>query len=132
LASWRSGSVIRPPEMAGLACATALCGAAGRSQPPKARNPAKSRFHPSIGPRQLRPPGAAARSLFMELDLDESSLAIGRIERALSRIEKALAERAQRPAPSPAASPPESSALKAEVAAVIDELDRLIAEAKHG
>ena len=28
----------------------------------------------------------------MELDLDESSLAIGRIERALSRIEKALAD----------------------------------------
>ena len=34
----------------------------------------------------------------MELDLDESSLAIGRIERALSRIEKALTDRANRPA----------------------------------
>ncbi|SKB56843.1 hypothetical protein [Sphingopyxis flava] len=68
----------------------------------------------------------------MELDLDESSLAIGRIERALSRIEKALAERAARPAPLAPASPPESSTLKAEVAAVIGELDRLIAEAKHG
>jgi hypothetical protein len=65
----------------------------------------------------------------MELDLDESSLAIGRIERALSRIEKALSERAN-PAPAPAAS--DQSALKAEVAAVIGELDRLIAEAKNG
>lgn len=66
----------------------------------------------------------------MELDLDESSLAIGRIERALSRIEKALSERANRPAPAPAAH--DQSALKAEVAAVIGELDRLIAEAKNG
>ncbi|AMG74526.1 hypothetical protein [Sphingopyxis granuli] len=69
----------------------------------------------------------------MELDLDESSLAIGRIERALSRIEKALADRESRPAP--AATPSETagqSALKAEVAAVIGELDRLINEAKHG
>ncbi|KTE21912.1 hypothetical protein ATE67_04530 [Sphingopyxis sp. H050] len=65
----------------------------------------------------------------MELDLDESSLAIGRIERALSRIEKALSERAN-PAPAPAAN--DQSALKAEVAAVIGELDRLIAEAKNG
>ena len=66
----------------------------------------------------------------MELDLDESSLAIGRIERALSRIEKALAERANRPAPEPAAN--DQPALKAEVVAVIGELDRLISEAKHG
>lgn len=63
----------------------------------------------------------------MELDLDESSLAIGRIERALSRIEKVLADRANRP-PSPG-SDAGQSALKAEVAAVIGELDRLIAEA---
>jgi hypothetical protein len=63
----------------------------------------------------------------MELDLDESSPAIGRIERALSRIEKALADRANRP---PSAGPDTGqSALKAEVAAVIGELDRLIAEA---
>ena len=68
----------------------------------------------------------------MELDLDESSLAIGRIERALSRIEKALADRAARTPPSPSDDAPESSALKAEVAAVIGELDRLIAEAKNG
>lgn len=66
----------------------------------------------------------------MELDLDESSLAIGRIERALSRIEKALTERANRPVPEPAAN--DQSALKAEVVAVIGELDRLISEAKHG
>lgn len=71
----------------------------------------------------------------MELDLDESSLAIGRIERALSRIETVLTERANRPAPE--SSPPPSassdqSALKAEVVAVIGELDRLIAEAKNG
>ena len=69
----------------------------------------------------------------MELDLDESSLAIGRIERALSRIEKALADRESRPAPAPAPSETASqSALKAEVAAVIGELDRLINVAKHG
>lgn len=71
----------------------------------------------------------------MELDLDESSLAIGRIERALSRIEKALADRANRPAPTTAVADPSSddqSALKAEVAAVIGELDLLIAEAKRG
>ncbi|MBL9070478.1 MAG: hypothetical protein JNM03_10865 [Sphingopyxis sp.] len=66
----------------------------------------------------------------MELDLDESSLAIGRIERALSRLEKALTERATRPAPAPATN--DQSALKAEVAAVIGELDRLITEAKNG
>lgn len=66
----------------------------------------------------------------MELDLDESSLAIGRIERALRRIEKALTERASRPAPASATN--DQSALKAEVTAVIGELDRLIAEAKNG
>lgn len=66
----------------------------------------------------------------MELDLDESSLAIGRIERALSRIEKALTERASRPAREPAIT--DQSALKAEVVAVIGELDRLISEAKNG
>lgn len=68
----------------------------------------------------------------MELDLDESSLAIGRIERALSRIEKALAERAARSAPATPGDSTDSAALKAEVAAVIGELDRLIAEAKNG
>ena len=69
----------------------------------------------------------------MELDLDESSLAIGRIERALSRMEKALTDRAARPALTATALPAaEQSALKREVAAVIGELDRLIAEAKHG
>ena len=68
----------------------------------------------------------------MELDLDESSLAIGRIERALSRIEKALADRVNRPAPAGAASAADQSALKAEVAAVIGELDRLVAEAGRG
>lgn len=71
----------------------------------------------------------------MELDLDESSLAIGRIERALSRIEKALADRAGRPSLSHSAETAGSIAdqgtLKAEVAAVIGELDRLIAEARH-
>ena len=70
--------------------------------------------------------------MHMELDLDESSLAIGRIERALGRIEKALAERANRPAPSPAAPAGGQSALKAEVAAVNGGLDRLIAEADRG
>ncbi|WP_062764894.1 hypothetical protein [Sphingopyxis terrae] len=66
----------------------------------------------------------------MELDLDESSLAIGRIERALSRIEKSLAERAERGASVQPTS--DQSALKAEVNAVIGELDRLIAEANRG
>lgn len=66
----------------------------------------------------------------MELDLDESSLAIGRIERALSRIEKSLAERTERGASDQPTS--DQSALKAEVNAVIGELDRLIAEANRG
>ncbi|KQZ61700.1 hypothetical protein EEB18_018135 [Sphingopyxis sp. OPL5] len=71
------------------------------------------------------------------MELDEASLAIGRIERALSRMEKALTDRAARPAAAPAVSatplpPAEQSALKAEVAAVIGELDRLIAEADRG
>lgn len=68
----------------------------------------------------------------MELDLDESSLAIGRIERALSRIEKALTDRANRPAAPFQPTTADQSALKAEVAAVIGELDRLIAEADRG
>lgn len=68
----------------------------------------------------------------MELDLDESSLAIGRIERALSRIEKALAVRATRPESAAPAAAADQSALKAEVAAVIGELDLLIAEAGRG
>ena len=71
----------------------------------------------------------------MELDLDESSLAIGRIERALSRIEKALTDRANRPNPGSSASEAagaDQSALKAEVVAVIGELDRLIEEAQRG
>src|SRR5690606_25255181 len=80
----------------------------------QAKSPWQEAIAPARPARQLRPPGAAATSSPMELDLDESSLAIGRIERALSRIEKALAERAARPAPLAPASPPESSALKAE------------------
>ena len=75
-------------------------------------------------------PGAAT-PLDMELDLDESSLAIGRIERSLSRIEKALTDRANRPAPAETTAS-DQSALKAEVVAVIGELDRLIAEADRG
>lgn len=68
----------------------------------------------------------------MELDLDESSLAIGRIERALSRIEKSLSDRTSRSTPAATVPDTDSTALKAEVAAVIGELDRLIAEAKNG
>jgi hypothetical protein len=68
----------------------------------------------------------------MELDLDESSLAIGRIERALSRIEKALADQPNRPKSSVAVAAADQTTLKAEVAAVIGELDRLIAEADRG
>lgn len=86
-----------------------------------------------MSPRgQLHPLARAATPCPMELDLDESSLAIGRIERALSRIEKALADWADRPSPNPAARDAGQSALKAEVAAVIGELDRLIAEAGRG
>ncbi|WP_144243844.1 hypothetical protein [Sphingopyxis sp. MWB1] len=66
----------------------------------------------------------------MQLDLDESSLAIGRIERALSRIEKKLADMSNRPTPTTASAP--DPALKQEVAAVIGELDRIIAEAQRG
>ena len=47
----------------------------------------------------------------MELDLDESSLAIGRIERALSRIEKALADRVNRPTPASATPAADQSCL---------------------
>ena len=68
----------------------------------------------------------------MELDLDESSLAIGRIERALSRIEKALADQPNRPPSAIAAPAADQTALKAAVAAVIGELERLIAEADRG
>lgn len=69
----------------------------------------------------------------MPMELDDASLAIGRIERALSRMEKALTDRAARPALTATALPTaEQSALKREVAAVIGELDRLIAETKHG
>ena len=56
-----------------------------------------------------------------------------RNDRALLQIAdriEALAERANRPVPEPAAN--DQSALKAEVVAVIGELDRLISEAKHG
>src|SRR3546814_9696394 len=42
----------------------------------------KAGFTRQPGARQLRPSGAAATSSLMELDLDESSLAIGRIERS--------------------------------------------------
>lgn len=77
--------------------------------------------------------GAIPRCYALHMELDDASLAIGRIERALSRIEKALTERAARPAPSASALPAaDQSALTREVAAVIGELDRLIAEAKNG
>lgn len=102
---------------------TALCGGMPQSQPLRARNAC------------LRAEYTAATPWVMELD--EASLAIGRIERALSRMEKALTDRAARPAPAPAVTatalpPADQSALKAEVAAVIGELDRLIAEAERG
>lgn len=76
--------------------------------------------------------GAIARCYVGNMELDDASLAIGRIERALSRMEKALSDRAARPVPAIAHPTPDQSALKAEVAAVIGELDRLIAEAEHG
>ena len=71
----------------------------------------------------------------MELDLDESSLAIGRIERALSRIEKALADRANRPAPPTGAGAPARARPtegEAEVAAGHGAHAQRIAEAKRG
>lgn len=78
----------------------------------------------------------------MELDLDESSLAIGRIERALGRMEKTLSLIVSRAPELPlgisgahtgdSPSPEDSAALRQEVMAVIKELDRLISEADHG
>lgn len=66
------------------------------------------------------------------MELDEASLAIGRIERALSRIEKSLSQRPPRPdLLAPVANGENQAALRAEVAAVIGELDALIAEAKR-
>ena len=81
--------------------------------------------------------GALLRCYALDMELDDASLAIGRIERALSRMEKALTDRAARPTAAPSVSatplpPADQSALKAEVAAVIGELDRLIAEAQRG
>lgn len=71
------------------------------------------------------------------MELDEASLAIGRIERALSRIEAAQARRpASRPVQGDLLAQSDAddnqNALRAEVAAVIAELDALIAEANHG
>lgn len=71
------------------------------------------------------------------MELDEASLAIGRIERALSRIEKSLSEQASARAdldgrPGNPVGSESDTALRAEVAAVIGELDALIAEAKRG
>ena len=67
------------------------------------------------------------------MELDEASLAIGRIERALSRIEKSLSRRPAQPDLLPPVAPGENqAALRAEVAAVIGELDTLIAEASRG
>lgn len=66
------------------------------------------------------------------MELDEASLAIGRIERALSRIEKSLSDGAKRPSSTNAAETMAHKTLKAEVSAVIGDLDRLIGEASHG
>lgn len=78
----------------------------------------------------------------MELESDESSMAIGRIERALSRLENTLSLIMSRApelplgiagAPTTTAPSPEDQAfLRQEVVAVIHELDRLISEAEHG
>jgi hypothetical protein len=78
----------------------------------------------------------------MELDPDESSLAISRIERALGRMEKTLSLIVSRAPELPLgisvaatnASPPaeDTALLRQEVIAVIEELDRLITEAEHG
>lgn len=78
----------------------------------------------------------------MELDPDESSLAISRIERALGRMEKTLSLIVSRAPELPlgisgavtsASLPTEDSALlREEVIAVIEELDRLITEAENG
>lgn len=66
------------------------------------------------------------------MELDEASLAIGRIERALSRIEKSLSDGANRPSPAISVDAAAHEALKAEVASVIGDLDRLIGEASRG
>jgi hypothetical protein len=78
----------------------------------------------------LRRDYGAANPIVMELD--EASMAIGRIERALSRIEKSLSDRTDRPSPSISAATAAHDALKAEVTAVIGDLDRLIEEASRG
>jgi hypothetical protein len=72
------------------------------------------------------------------MELDAASLAIGRIERALSRLERA--QTSVQPAAGPRQgdllgaipAPPANDALRAEVRAVIAELDKMIAEADHG
>ncbi len=66
------------------------------------------------------------------MELDEASLAIGRIERALSRIEKSLSDGAKGPLPTISVDAAAHDALKAEVSAVIGDLDRLIGEASRG
>ena len=78
----------------------------------------------------------------MELEPDESSLAISRIERALARMEKTLSLIVSRAPELPlgisgavtSTSLPaeDSTLLRQEVIAVIEELDRLITEAENG
>jgi hypothetical protein len=69
------------------------------------------------------------------MELDDASLAVGRLERALSRIERALVEQSNRPAAvtSDGGIPPaRHDALRGEVTAVIAQLDGLIAAASRG
>lgn len=78
----------------------------------------------------------------MELEIDESSLAISRIERALGRMEKTLSLIVSRVPELPlgiegavtnaSPSPEDQEFLRKEVIAVIEELDRLMSEAENG
>jgi hypothetical protein len=76
-----------------------------------------------------------SRCYFAPMDLDEASLAVGRVERALTRIEKLLVERSSQPVAAPVGGgvpPAQHAALRAEVTAVIGELDALITAAHRG
>jgi hypothetical protein len=69
------------------------------------------------------------------MELDEASMAVGRLERALSRIEHVLVERSSQPVEEAGVNgipPARHEALRGEVTAVIAQLDAMIAAASRG